>query len=64
MYLFVIGEEVVDGRHDFRRPWAEELAEAMLRVFLSFLFVFQNRRGPVGFVDSAKGQRPKKIGSR
>lgn len=64
MYLFCVGEELVDGRHDFRRPCAEELAEAMLWVFLSFLFVFKDGRGPVGFIDSANGQRPNKNGPK
>ena len=47
------GEEVVDGRHDLRRASAKELAEAVLAVLLSFLFVFQHRCRPMGFVDSA-----------
>lgn len=51
--LFIVGEEVIDGWHDFWGACAEELAEAVLCVLLPFFFIVKNSSGTMGFVDSA-----------
>ena len=53
MCSFVFREEVVDGRHDLRRASPKELAEPMLSVLLSLLFVVKHSHAPTRFIHSA-----------
>lgn len=42
---------MVDGGHDLGGTSAEEPAEAVLRVLLSFIRVLEHRRAPISLVD-------------
>lgn len=50
------GEESVDGWHDLRRTSAEEPAQAVLAVPLSFICVLEDGSGAMRFVDSAESK--------
>ena len=58
--LFVFREEVVDGWHDFWGTSSKELAETMLCIFLSLLFVVKHSHAPMSFVHSEKFHPKKK----